>query len=204
VSESESLPTDVRAAMDAALAALDGAPDGWLGLPERRRLRTAYGPWTSPAEPGGPDAGLLRRAALQAAAVRRALPRWELAFPDDDRPRRLVDLVADALAGRAPEAEADALAEELRRALRPMGGDESLESAYFAGSAAVAHSYEAWDGDVEEDDPPDLQDTDLDEPLVEAYAAHALGFGDPDAYRTFWRWYVTEAFPTAYRAAPVG
>jgi hypothetical protein len=202
VTQGEELPADVRAAMDAALAALDAAPDGWLGLPERRRLRAAYGPWTAPGVPGGPDAGLLRRAALQAAAARRALPVWEAAIPGDDRPRRLIDLVADALAGRGPEAEVNALAEDLRSTVRPMGADERLERAFFAGSAAIAHSYEAWDGDVEEDDPADLRDTDLDEPLTEAYAAHAVGFGDPDAHRTFWRWYVGEAFPAAYRAAP--
>jgi hypothetical protein len=202
VSCDEPLPAGVRLAMDQALEALDASPEGWLGLPERRRLRAAYGPWTPPYEPGGPDAGLLRRAALQAAAARRALPRWEEAFPADARPHRLIDLVADALAGRAAEADVNALAAELRRSLEPMGTDPSLESAYLSGSAAAAHAVDAYDGDVEEDDPPDLRDTDLDRPTVEGFAAHALGFGDPDAYRTYWRWYVTDAFPTAYRAAP--
>jgi hypothetical protein len=83
-----------------------------------------------------------------------------------------------------------------------MGADEGLERPFFAGSAAIAHSYEAWDGDVEEADPPDLQDTDLDEALVEAYAARALAGFDAEALRDYRRWYVTEAFPTAYRAAP--
>jgi Immunity protein Imm5 len=196
------IPPELRAAMQDALSALDAAPDGWLGLPARRHLREAYGPWTPPYEPGGPDAGLLRRAALQAAAARRALPRWEEAFPADDRPRRLICLVAEALAGRAPEADVNALAAELRRSLEPMGTDPTLESAFLSGSAAAAHAVDAYDGDVEEEDPPDLQDTDLDRPTVEGFAAYALGFDDPDAYRAFWRWYVTKAFPAAYRAAP--
>ena len=86
--------------MDAALAALEAAPDGWLELPERRRLREAYGPWTPPYE-GGPDAGLLRRAALAVACARRALPVWEQAFPDDRRPHAIVDGVMPGLQRRA-------------------------------------------------------------------------------------------------------
>jgi len=109
---------------------------------------------------------------------------------------------AIAAAPRSASLRAGALAAELRRSLEPMGTDPSLESAFLAGSAAAAHAVDAYDGAVEEDDPPDLQETDLDRPTVEGFAAHALGLGDPYAYRTFWRWYVTEAFPTAYRAAP--
>jgi hypothetical protein len=188
--------------MAEALKAVEAAEDGWLPLPARRRLRAAYGPWTPPDAPGGPDAGLLRRAALQALAVRRALPRWDAAFPEDRRPHALVDRVADALAGRGTWAQADALAEELRRTLERLGAEGPLH-AFAAGSAALAHAYEARDGDLDEAlDPPDRQDTDLDEPPAEAFAAHALGFEDPGAYREFWRWYVVDAFPTAYRAAP--
>ena len=60
-------------------------------------------------------------------------------------------------------------------------------------------SWEAWDGDLDPElDPPETQDHDLDEPRVEALAAYALAGEDPEARRTYWRWYVTEAFPAAY------
>ena len=61
---------------------------------------------------------------------------------------------------------------------------------------------EAWDGDLDpEFDPPATRDRELDEPRVEALAAWALAYGDPEATRAYWRWYVTEAFPAAYAAA---
>ena len=60
-------------------------------------------------------------------------------------------------------------------------------------------SAEAADGDLDPDlYPPDTEDDDLDEPLVETLAAWALAEDDPDGTRAFWRWYVSEAFPAAY------
>jgi Immunity protein Imm5 len=133
--------------------------------------------------------------------VRRALPRWDAAFPGDRRPHALVDLVAEALAGRRAEADVHAAANELRRALEHIGAGDP-DPGFFAGHAAVAHSYEAYDGDLDEEiDPFDTEDTELDQPRVEVFAAYAFGVADHDAHRAFWRWYVTEAFPAAYRAA---
>jgi hypothetical protein len=187
--------------MDAALAALAVAPDGWLGLPERRRLRAAYGPWTPPAD-GGPDAGLLRRAALLVASARLALPAWEQAFPDDRRPHELVEAVMPALRGDRSEAEVDALAEALREDVDRLGADPGRKPAYFAGSAAADLGWAAWDGDLDpEIHPPETGDLDLDEARVEALAGWALAGDDPDARRDYWRWYVTEAFPAAYAVA---
>jgi hypothetical protein len=189
--------------MDEALAELDAAPDGWLPLPARRRLRLAFGPWSAYSDPGWPDAGLLRRVALLSACATRALPVWEHEFPADDRPRRLVDLVGAVLRGDAPEDELRARTEELRTDVDPMGADPTLVRPFYAGAAAVRLSYEARDGDLD----PDLyaeddEDDDLDEPPVEALGALATAADDPDGRRAWWRWYVTEAFPTAYRAAP--
>jgi hypothetical protein len=197
---SDALPPDVEQAMNAALAALDVAPDGWLDLPDRRRLRAAFGPWTPPYQPGGPDAGLFRRAALLVACARRALLRWEETFPTDRRPHELVDSVAPALRGEIPEAEIDAAAEALRKDVEPLGVQPERGDAFCAGFAAVHLPAEAWDGDLDPDIyEPERRDRELDEPVVEALAAHALAFEDPDGLRAYWRWYVTEAFPAAYR-----
>lgn len=189
----------MRDAIEAAAAALEAAPDGWLALPDRRRLRAAYGPWTPPYE-GGPDAGLLRRAALLVACVDRALPAWERRFPDDPRPRQLTHEVLPALRGEVPEKRVDATAAALRDVVDPLGAEvEGDGTPFFAGLAAVRLTIEAWDGDLDpEFNPPETRDVDLDEPRVEALAAHALAWEDVDAYRAFWRWYVTDAFPAAY------
>jgi hypothetical protein len=193
--------TDVDRAIETALAALDRSPDGWLELPERRRLRDAFGPWTTPDD-GGPDAGLLRRAALLVASARRALPAWEQAFPDDRRPHELVDAILPALRGERAEQEIDQAARELREDIEPLGVDPARKEAFFAGALAVQLAWEAWDGDL---DPgfygPEKQDEDLDELPGEALAARAVTGDDPEARRAYWRWYVSEAFPAAYAVA---
>ena len=190
--------SDVERATETALAALETAPDGWLELPDRRRLRDAFGPWTPPSD-GGPDAGLLRRAALLVACARRALPLWEQEFPDDRRPHELVDAILPALRGERTEEEVDRAARELREDVERLGVDAERKEAFFAGILAVHLGWEAWDGDLDpEFYDPEAQDGDLDELPGEAIAARALAGEDPDARREFWRWYVTEAFPAAY------
>jgi hypothetical protein len=190
---------DLDRAVETALGALEAARDGWLDLPDRRRLRGALGPWTPPYEPGGPDAGLLRRAALLAACVRRALPVWEQSFPDDRRPQELVERIMPALRGEVPEAQVDAIARALREDVDRLGADLEGKETYFVGTAAVRLTTQGWDGDLDPDlYPPEARDLDLDEPCVEALAAWALAYGDPEGTRAYWRWYVTEAFPAAY------
>lgn len=190
--------SDVDRAIETALAALDAAPDGWLGLPERRDLRATFGPWTPPYE-GGPDAGLLRRAALAVASAERALPAWEQAFPDDRRPHAVLAAVMPGLRAERPEDELTAAKAELRDDVDRLGADPERRAAYFAGLAVVFAVSEAWDGDLDPElYPPETGDLDLDELRVEALAAYALAGEDPDARRSYWRWYVTEAFPAAY------
>jgi hypothetical protein len=195
-------PPEIEAAREQALATLEAAADGWLGLPERRALRAALGPWIPPYEPGGPDLGLLRRAALLVASAERALPRWEDAFPADRRPHELVAAVMPGVRGEIPEAQVDAAAAALREDVDPLGSDPEHLHAYCAGLAAVRLAVEAWDGDVDPDlYPPETSDRELDDPRVETLAAWALAFEDVEATRAFWRWYVTEAFPAAYAVA---
>jgi hypothetical protein len=190
--------SDVDPAIAAALAALDAAPDGWLDLPDRRRLRETFGTWTPPYS-GGPDAGLLRRAALQVASASRALPAWEQAFPDDRRPHELVATVLPALRGEVPEASVDAAAAALREDVDRLPGQPGTDAAFFAGRAAVHLAAEAWDGDLDPElHPMDERDANLDEPRVEALAARALAAAGLEEPWSFWRWYVTEAFPAAY------
>jgi hypothetical protein len=191
----------VNGEIEQALAALDASPDGWLDLPARRRLREAFGPSTPPDD-GGPDAGLLRRAALLEAAVRRALPVWEAAFPDDRRPHEIAEALLPALRGERSEEELDGLARELRDDVDRLGGDPERAAPYYVGTAAVRLTTQGWDGDTElEFTPAEAGDLDIDEPRVEALAGWALAGDDPEARRDYWRWYVTDAFPAAYAVA---
>jgi Immunity protein Imm5 len=194
--------SELEHAIETALAAVEAAPGGWLDLPDRRRLREAFGPWTPPYQPGGPDAGLIRRAALLVACAERALPRWEQNFPDDRRPHELIAAIMPALRGELPEERVDTAAEALREDVDRLAVQPDHVAAFFAGIAAVHLASEAWDGDL---DPEfyrsQTRDRDLDEPRVEALAARALAGGDPEATRAYWRWYVTEAFPAAYAVA---
>ena len=191
--------SEVDRAIETALAALEAAADGWLDLPDRRRLREAFGPWTPPYTAGGPDAGLLRRAALLVACAERALPVWEQDFPDDRRPHELVAAIMPALRGELPEERVDSAATTLREDVDRLAVQPEHVPAFFAGIAAVHLASEAWDGDLDPElDPPETRDGDLDEPVVEALAARALAAGDPEGTRAYWRWYVTEAFPAAY------
>jgi Immunity protein Imm5 len=202
VSEGAGLPPDAEAAMAEALAVVDAAPDGWLGLPDRRRLRMAFGPWTPLGQPGSPDAGLVRRAALATAAAERAVPVWEAAYPEDRRPREVIELAGAVVRGEADEAALDAVAEPFGNALEALA-TAGNERPYYAGSAALRLAIDALDGDLDPElHPPEREDTELDDPVVEAFAARAVALWDADEARAFWRWYVTEAFPAAYRAAP--
>jgi hypothetical protein len=187
--------------IEQAVAALEAAPDGWLDLPARRRLREALGPSTPPDD-GGPDAGLLRRAALLEATVRRALPVWEAAFPDDRRPHEIADALLPALRGERSEDELDDLARGLRDDVDRLGGDADRAAPYYVGTAAVRLTTQGWDGDTDlEFTPAEAGDLEIDEPRVEALAGWALAGEDAQARRDYWRWYVTDAFPAAYAVA---
>jgi hypothetical protein len=198
------VPPDVRSAMEEALAALEAAPDGWLEMPARRRLRAAYGPWTPWGEPGWPDTGILRRAALLIACVERVLPIWEAAYPGDRRPHEVVDLTRAVLWKGASEEPLDELTESLHEVVDTLGGGRQGqdESVFWAAEAAWGLQAAAFDGDLDpEFHPPDESEHVLDEPPVEACAGRALAGYDPEGLRGYWRWYVTDAFPQAYRAA---
>jgi Immunity protein Imm5 len=193
---------DLDRAIRTALRALEAAPDGRLELSERRRLRGLFGPWTPPYDPGGPDAGLLRRAALLVDCVRRAYPVWARRFPADRRPLEIAGAVMPALRGEVPEERVDGVARALREDVEPLGVLMDESSAFFAGMAAYRLTIDAWDGDLDEEfHPPDMRDHELDEWQVEFLAELALAGEDPEARRVYWRWYVSEAFPAAYASA---
>jgi hypothetical protein len=203
--ESAPLPPEVQAAIAAALAALDASPDGWLEMPARRRLRAAFGPWTPWREPGWPDTGILRRAALLIACVERVLPVWEAAYPGDHRPREAVELTRAVLWDGAPEKPLDELSDSLHATFDTLGvvREGQDPSAFWAVAAAWLLDAAAFDGELDpEFHPLDRSERELDEPPVEACVARALAGYDPQRLREYWRWYVTDAFPTAYRAAP--
>jgi hypothetical protein len=196
------LPQAVRQARDEARAAIEAR--GRLSLAERRVLRLAvFGPWTPTEAPGGPDAGLLRRAELGAACARRVLPLWERSFPADRRPHELVEVGLRMARGEVGDSELIAAYEPVRDVLEPLGADPTTYVPFGAGMTAVKAAIEASEGEPDPDLVPlDAEDTDLDEPVVERMAAYTLSLEDLALEPAFWRWYVDEAVPAAWAAVP--
>ncbi len=176
-----------------------------MTLRSRRGLRQAFGPWTPPYAPDGPDPGQVRRAELGALCAQRALPAWEREFPHDRRPHELIEAARHA--ARTPgdtSADVDALYRSLELDVEALSTPPGRGLAAFAaGLAALQLLIEARDGDLDPDfHAEDESDEDLDDPRVEVLGAWAVAGDDLDAEREYWRWYVTEAFPAAYSAVP--
>ena len=190
--------------IEQAVAALEAAPDGWLDLPARRRLREALGPSTPPDD-GGPDAGLLRRAALLEATVRRALPVWEAAFPDDRRPHEIADALLPALRGERSEEELDDLARALRDDVDRLGGDADRTAPYYVGTAAVRLTTQRLGRRHRPRVHPGRGGR-SGHRRAAGRGARRVGAGRATtrtARRDYWRWYVTEAVPRGVRCRRV-
>ena len=139
---------------------------------------------------------------LYAACARRALPIFEQAYPGDPRARQIIAMTLAVMRDRAPEQPLSDLFQEFRKVVEPLGSQPDQRGVFFAGEAALAAYWTSFDGDLEpEFHPPDDQDHDLDEHWPDALAGWALAWEDPDGYRAYWRWYITEAVPAAVAAA---
>jgi pimeloyl-ACP methyl ester carboxylesterase len=177
---------------------LEQRPDGHLPLPERRRLRAAW---------GFDAAGLSRRHALARLTVERVLPRWEQRWPDDRRPHDLVGLADEVAAGRSdPQAaimRATAVATDLDDLMEDAPDDPALFAAHSAVAlvvAAAAPEEPERLGEAEDD-----QEVESDEWPPEFWASLAEAPSLPrlqppeqvEPRRAFWRWYLDEAVPAA-------
>jgi hypothetical protein len=183
-----------------ALAALDARPDGHLPLPERRRVRAAW---------GFGDEGRRRRAALARRVAERVLPRFEAARPGDDRPRDLLALADAVLRGDVDREDAIVRAVGAGNDLYDLLDEGIDEPELNAAMAAVRVVGVAGWGEESEllDDPRDDEDGDPEmwetafyASMVEAPSLPSLGVDEHVApRRAFWRWYLSDAVPATDR-----
>jgi len=192
-----------------ARRALEDAPDGRLPLPYRRRIRAVFGPCEGPL----PDVplGRRRRVALARLSAERVLPVWEAERPQDRRPQRMLELAEALLEGREDPVVADRELGDFMVEVGTLGSGSSpaiSARADSSGMAAIDVLATGLSGDYGPDLPETTDDDDLDPDSweTEYYASLAAGSypGAPDedveARRAFWRWYLDEAVPAAYRS----
>jgi hypothetical protein len=172
-------------------------------------------------------AGFARRIALAELATRHVLPIWERGYPRDQRPYELLDIAQRLVRGEASHEEAERAWSDLAGDLQdPPDSDPAagkflaeLMKPQHAGMAAVRTVVAAmYDVDVDPD--LDHEDHELDVEQWDASYRASLaecGYnpGDPpyeegdsgdnaetqERRRQFWRWYLDEAVPAAYRSA---
>src|SRR5215217_7609709 len=77
------LPPDLEQRIAEARTVLEQRGDGRLPLPQRRRVREAFGPWEPLDAPTAPP-GLRRRVELARLAAERVLPVWYAEAEADD------------------------------------------------------------------------------------------------------------------------
>jgi hypothetical protein len=202
----DGLPEDIAARVARARDVLESRPDGRLPLPERRAIRALFGPWEYDGDGGDAPPGLRRRAALARASAEHVLPVWKAEAPDDDGPERMLALADDVLERRI---EARRAVEEAQRfsvhASDLASTGQISQSANAAGQAARSAVLAAVAGDYGDDLPPDTDDDDLDPDAWEAefeasFAATDYPDQDPEDLRRYWRWYLDEAVPAAWRS----
>ncbi len=201
----EGLPAELGERIASARDALEARNDGRLPLRERRRVRAPFGD-----EGGGPEdrtPGRARRFALNRYCVDRVMPVWRAARPEDDRPARMAELAEQVMTGQVSaddlRAEQDRFAVDLMDMAADIGGRVNA-----AGEAAVDLLSTATVGDYGDETPMEIDDHELDPDQLEASFLGSIAVAsypgasddDVEARRAYWRWYLDEAVPAAYRA----
>lgn len=199
------LPPELRRGMMIALESLESQPDARLPLPTRRRLRGLLGAGVQGTNVRSP--GRRRLFELNRLAVKRVLPVWRSERPEDERPERMVELAGGVINGEirseAATPEADRFATDLMDLASRMSWRPNA-----AGEASVDLVRTTADGDYGDEIPIDADDDDLDpDELAVDYLASVAQSGYPAmpdedvaAREGFWRWYIEEGVPAAYRA----
>jgi len=198
------LPPDLEQRIAEARTVLDQRGDGRLPLPQRRRVREAFGPWEPLDAPTAPP-GLRRRVELARLAAERVLPVWYAEAEGDHGPEQMLEFAERRLNREISEAEADDLADRFRVHAERLASRKQISQRALAAGEAARLVLAAADLDDYAEHAPDADDGDIDPDNWEAaYVAAIAAAGYPDedveARRAFWRWYLDEAVPTAWAA----
>jgi hypothetical protein len=204
------LPDDLTRALEEAKAGLVVHPHAELVLPKRKKIWAAMGPVViTKRNRAKMTPGLRRRTALAIVTAEHVLPIWERHWDSKD-PHRMLEVVRAYV--RDEMSWRDARDEQTRflGALYNANTDEISEDIFhfvYVGYAAVdAVATALKDMDCEDDGTLD-EDLDSWDGSFWACSAYSGDFpwearSDMGRRREFWEWYLDEAVPLAYTAAP--
>jgi len=195
------VPPELEQQIEDALEVLEKRADGHLPLPARRAVRAHFG------DTDERGAGRRRLFDLYRRCVERVLAVWTSERAGDDRPARMIQLAEGVMFGQLDEQdvkpEYDEFAVDLDDRNQELG-----PRVFASGRAAADLVWSAATADYGDEIPAGADDEDLDPDMMSpdyfASLAEASFFGEPDedpeARRRFWRWYLDEAVPAAYRS----
>ena len=195
------VPPELEQQIEDALEVLEKRADGHLPLPARRAVRAHFG------DTDERGAGRRRLFDLYRRCVERVLAVWTSERAGDDRPARMIQLAEGVMFGQLDEQdfkpEYDEFAVDLDDRNQELG-----PRVFASGRAAADLVWSAATADYGDEIPAEADDEDLDPDMMSpdyfASLAEASFFGEPDedpeARRRFWRWYLDEAVPAAYRS----
>jgi Immunity protein Imm5 len=198
----DGLPPDLEQRIAEARSELEARDDGRLPLPQRRRVREAFGP-EEPLDAAAAPPGLRRRVELARLAAERVMPVWYAEAPGDHGPEEMLVLADRRLNRQISAAQADDLADQFRVHADRLASRKAISQRALAAGEAARLVLVAADLDDYAEYPPDADDGDIDPDNWEAAyvaAIAAAGYPEEDASvrRDFWRWYLDEAVPKAW------
>jgi len=214
------IPVNLAEIIDDALATVRNHPEHRLGAKQRRTVYESFGPRNDPTANRA-------RGWLAVLTAQHVLPIGEQVFPDEDIPRRLVEMAEGVLEGAIDPQVAHRREIVEGVDIQDWGyPEEAPWNVFLAGKTGERALAETLGQDLlalglvwVDIDTPDESGIPMeewpDEKLAEDYgdtaSAAAVAFAcdphspaikcDPDRFLDFWEWWLTEAIPTAWEKA---
>jgi len=206
------MPVTLRRITKDALVAVRRHPKHDLNLGYRCAIWAALGLSTSKAMN---KSGHKRRTILAMLTVKRVLPIWDRAFPNDKTPHRILNKVEQILKGTA---NVQIAARDVDRYWTFMDNlaykTDNNKSVMVGYSAVKALTTALWDIQFDfKNVDYNLTDADIDPYDNDAAFAAAIAYAngsiwepkaDASKRQEFWEWWLTEAVSEAWHAVPCG
>jgi hypothetical protein len=198
---------DINQAVEAASKSLNTNRFGELVLPARKRIWAAMGPRTVVRGRADMGVGVVRRTKLAFTAAQHVLPLWERSFSANHEPQNMLATAERYLAQQINFSTAWNLKNRFWGELERIASAGAAVG--FAACQVVTTSLSDEQFDPENlDSPPCDKNLDAYEWDASFYASVAYAGsapweenGDIGRRHEFWRWYLQEATPLAWRSA---